>query len=81
MRSLEHHVEDGTGTFRSVGFRLQFGAFRFVDLGDLSGNTLAGIACPVNLLGEVSAYLVAHHGNYDSNIPALVTALCPQASI
>ena len=66
---------------RSVGFRLQFGAFRFVALGDLSGNTLAGIACPLNLLGEVSAYLVAHHGNYDSNMPAVVAALRPQASV
>jgi len=79
--SLEHHVEDGTENFRSIGIRLQFGAFRFVGLGDLSGNKLAGLACPLNLLGEASAYLVAHHGNYDSNVPALLTALRPQVAI
>jgi competence protein ComEC len=37
--------------------------------------------CPVNLLGEASVYLVAHHGNYDSNVPAVLTALRPQVSI
>jgi beta-lactamase superfamily II metal-dependent hydrolase len=79
--TLEHHEEDGTENFRSIGIRLAFGAFSFVALGDLSGNTLGRLACPVNLLGETSAYLVAHHGNYDSNVPALVKALRPQASI
>ena len=79
--SLEDHVEDGTENFRSIGLRLQFGQFRFVALGDLSGDTLTQIVCPVNLLGEASVYLVAHHGNYDSNVPAVLTALRPQASI
>ena len=32
-----------------VGGRdVRFGAFRFLDLGDLSGNTLTGLACPTN---------------------------------
>jgi hypothetical protein len=35
----------------------------------------------VNLLGHASVYLVAHHGNYDSNVPAVVAALRPQAAI
>jgi competence protein ComEC len=79
--SLENHVEDGTENFRSIGMRLQMGEFRFVDLGDLSGNTLGQLVCPVNLVGKASVYLVAHHGNYDSNVPALVQALGPQAAI
>jgi beta-lactamase superfamily II metal-dependent hydrolase len=79
--SLEHHVDDGTENFRSIGVRLQFGEFRFVALGDLSGNTLSKLVCPSNLLGEASVYLVAHHGNYDSNVPAMLTALQPQASV
>jgi len=78
---LEDFAEDGTENFRSIGMVLQFGAFRFADLGDLSGNTLEKAACPRNLLGEVSVYLVAHHGNYDSNVPALVAALRPQAAV
>jgi beta-lactamase superfamily II metal-dependent hydrolase len=79
--SLEYHVEDGTENFRSLGVRLRFGEFRFVGLGDLSGNTLGRLVCPTNLLGEASVYLVAHHGNYDSNVPAMLTALRPQASV
>ena len=79
--SLEDHVEDGTENFRSIGLRLRLGDFRFVALGDLSGDTLGQIVCPANLLGEASVYLVAHHGNYDSNVPALLTALRPQAAI
>jgi competence protein ComEC len=78
---VEDYVDDGTENFRSIGFRLRLGAFRFVDLGDLSGNTLTSLACPVDLLGPASVYLVAHHGNYDSNVPALLAALRPQASI
>ena len=70
---------------RRISDRLGCGSssaqFRFIALGDLSGNTLGKIACPVNLLGEASAYLVAHHGNYDSNVPALLTALRPQVAI
>ncbi|HVH26033.1 MAG TPA: MBL fold metallo-hydrolase [Vicinamibacterales bacterium] len=79
--TLENHVEDGTENVRSIGLRLQMGAFRFVALGDLSGNTLGKLVCPTNLLGRVSAYLVAHHGNYDSNVPAMLTALQPQVAI
>jgi competence protein ComEC len=79
--SLEDQPEDGTENFRSIGIRLQMGAFRFVDLGDLSGNTLGQIVCPINLLGEASVYLIAHHGNYDSNVPAVLAALHPQAAI
>jgi competence protein ComEC len=79
--TLEDHLDDGTENFRSIGLRLQFGAFRFVDLGDLSGNTLGKVVCPVNLLGEASVYLVAHHGNYDSNVPAVLAALRPQVAV
>ncbi|HEY3045800.1 MAG TPA: MBL fold metallo-hydrolase [Vicinamibacterales bacterium] len=79
--TLEDQPDDGTENFRSIGMRLQFGAFRFVDLGDLSGNTLGSLVCPFNLLGQASAYLIAHHGNYDSNVPAVLAALRPQVSI
>ncbi len=78
---LEDHPEDGTENFRSVGVMFRFGRFRFLNLGDLSGNTLTRLACPKDLLGRVSVYLVAHHGDYDSNIPALYGALRPQVAI
>lgn len=79
--NVEDHPEDGTENFRSIGVMFRFGAFRFLALGDLSGNTLTRQACPTDLLGEVSAYLVAHHGDYDTNVPALYAALRPRAAI
>ena len=77
----EDHPEDGTENFRSVGVMLQFGSFRFLALGDLSGNTLTRLVCPRNLLGDTTVYLVSHHGDYDTNVPALYAALRPQAAI
>jgi beta-lactamase superfamily II metal-dependent hydrolase len=79
--NVEDHPEDGTENFRSIGVLFRFGAFRFLVLGDLSGNTLTGLACPRDLLGPVSVYLVAHHGDYDSNVPALYAALRPRVAV
>jgi competence protein ComEC len=79
--TLTHHPEDGTENFRSVGIVLRYGDFRFVDLGDLSGDTLPKLFCPDNLLGEASVYLVAHHGSYDSDAPAVYAALKPRVAI
>ena len=70
-RELEDFPEDGTENYGSIGVLLTYGAFRFLDLGDLSRNTLTRLACPANLLGRVSAYLVSHHGDYDTNVPVL----------
>jgi hypothetical protein len=78
---LEDFVDDGTENQRSIGFVLQFGAFRFLDLGDLSGNALTGLACPRDLVGPVSVYLIAHHGDYDTNVPALYSALRPRVAV
>ena len=61
--------------------RFKFGAFTFLDLGDLSGNTLGALVCPRNLVGQVSVYLVSHHGDYDTDIPAVLTALRPQVAV
>ena len=79
--NVEDQPEDGTENFRSIGVMLQLGSFRFLHLGDLSGNTLTKLACPINLLGEATVYLVAHHGDYDTNVPALYAALRPRVAI
>jgi beta-lactamase superfamily II metal-dependent hydrolase len=75
------HPDDGTENFRSIGVVVRYGEFRFVNLGDLSGNTLSSLVCPNNLLGEASAYLIAHHGDYDSNHHAVYAALQPSVAI
>jgi competence protein ComEC len=66
---------------RSTGFRLQFGKFTFLDLGDLTGPPLYALACPENMVGPVDVYLVAHHGGLDAAAPALFTAFRPRVSV
>ncbi len=66
---------------RSTGFRLQFGQFRFLDLGDLSGEPLYALACPANLVGPVDVYLVAHHGGADAADPATFAAFAPRIAV
>jgi outer membrane protein assembly factor BamB/beta-lactamase superfamily II metal-dependent hydrolase len=79
--TFEVEPADGTENFRSIGLRVKHGEFRFVDLADLMGVTLASLVCPVNLLGEASVYLVPHHGNYDSNVLPVLVALRPRVAI
>ena len=66
---------------RSTGFRLEFGRFRFLDLGDLSGDPLYALACPVGLVGPVDVYLVAHHGGADAADPATFAAFAPRVAV
>jgi beta-lactamase superfamily II metal-dependent hydrolase len=80
-KDLEDHPEDGTENYRSIGVVVRFGAFRFYDPGDLSGNTLTRMACPKNRIGPVTVYLIAHHGDYDTSIPSLYAALRPRVAI
>ncbi|MBM3276241.1 MAG: MBL fold metallo-hydrolase [Candidatus Sericytochromatia bacterium] len=79
--AVEDTPPDGTENYRSIGVMLTLGSFRFLNLGDLSGNTLASLVCPSNLLGTASVYLIAHHGDYDSNLPALYDAVRPRVAI
>ncbi|MBT8108957.1 MAG: MBL fold metallo-hydrolase, partial [Gammaproteobacteria bacterium] len=59
---------------RSVGILLQFGKFRFLNLGDLAGQPLSDLVCPVDLIGEIDVYLVPHHGAADAADPATFSA-------
>ena len=66
---------------RSTGILLRFGRFRFLDVGDLSGGPLRGLACPRSLIGPVNVYLVAHHGGPDAADPAIFAAFSPMVAI
>jgi competence protein ComEC len=66
---------------RSIGIRLRYGAFRFLDVGDLVASRMTDLVCPVNLIGEVDAYLVAHHANSDASLPVVFDAIRPRAAI
>jgi competence protein ComEC len=73
---------DGRGENpRSIGIRLRFGAFRFLDVGDLVASKMTDLVCPANLLGEMDAYLVAHHANSDASLPVVFEAIRPRVAI
>ena len=60
---------------------LRYGAFRFLDLGDLGWNMLWRLACPTPLLDSTDVYLVPHHGGEDVNVPTLLALLHPRVAI
>ena len=66
---------------RSTGIVMQFGRFRFLDIGDLNGQPLYDLVCPVNRVGAVDVYLVAHHGNSTVADPATLAAFQPRAAV
>jgi competence protein ComEC len=66
---------------RSTGFLLQFGGFRFLDVGDLTGDPLFSLACPSDRIGRVDVYLVAHHGGADAADPSVFAAVMPRVAI
>jgi beta-lactamase superfamily II metal-dependent hydrolase len=79
--SFEPRADDPSENARSLGVRVGFGAFRFLDLGDLNWNPLGRLACPNNLVGPVDLYLVPHHTNSDSNVPAFLAAVHPRVIV
>lgn len=66
---------------RSTGVVIRYGAFRFLDVGDLTGEPLFRLACPRDLIGPVDVYLVAHHGGPDVADPAIFAAFRPRAAV
>lgn len=63
---------------RSTGVLVRHGKFRFLNVGDLSGQPLFDLVCPKNLVGPVDAYLTAHHGGADAAEPATLAAFRPR---
>ncbi len=72
---------DATENARSAGILVTFGAFKFLDLGDLTGQKEVALVCPLNPIGTVDLYLVTHHGMDLSNSRAIVDAIRPRVAI
>jgi len=66
---------------RSTGVLVTLGKFRFLDIGDLTGEPLFKLACPRSLIGPVDVYLAAHHGGSDTADPALFAAFKPRTVV
>jgi competence protein ComEC len=66
---------------RSTGILLTYGRFRFLDVGDLTGQPLFELACPRSLVESIDIYLVAHHGGADAADPATFAAFAPRVAV
>jgi len=73
MTMPENYDENG----QSVGFVAKFGAFDFLDLGDLYWFEEHMLACPIDLLGPVDLYQTTHHGLAQSGAAAMVHGITP----
>ncbi len=62
-------LESGENS-QSVGVVIQFGKFRFADLGDLTWNKELALLCPENKVGRIDLYLTTHHGGDLGHDPA-----------
>jgi competence protein ComEC len=72
---------DATENSHSMGILITFGAFRMIDMGDLTKDKDYQLACPVNKIGQVDAYLVSHHGLDQSGSMPFVRAIQPRVAI
>jgi competence protein ComEC len=74
-------AEDKSDNARSIVLLLSYGAFDFLDTGDLTWNVEQKLVCPENLIGEIDLYQVSHHGMNISNNQALLRSIKPEVAI
>ncbi|MXY24267.1 MAG: MBL fold metallo-hydrolase [Acidobacteria bacterium] len=65
----------------SLGYLVSFGAFQFLNLGDLTPDREHALACPENRLGVIDLYQAPHHGGYGAIRPELTGALQPTVMV
>lgn len=73
--------DDKSEDARSIGVVVHLGAFRMVDLGDLTWNKEHELVCPTNLVGPVDVYLTTRHGLNGTGSPAAVHAFRPRVAV
>lgn len=79
--SVQSAAEDPSDNAASIGVLLEFGDFRFLNLGDLTWNVEGRLVCPIDRIGPVDAYQVTHHGLSSSNNPVLLQTVRPTVAI
>jgi len=64
---------------QSAGVLIQYGKFRFSDLGDITWNKELALLCPENRVGKVDLAITTHHGTTVS--PKAIYAMAPRVII
>jgi len=78
-KGVEPKITDEEGENpQSVAIVVEYGKFRFADLGDLSWNRELSLLCPDNMVGKIDLYLTTHHG---SESPAAIAGMSPRVAI
>jgi len=73
--------EDPSDNAKSLGFLLQFGDWKFLDLGDLTWNVEYKLVHPTDKIGKIDVYQTTHHGLEISNNPVVINTVEPRVAI
>jgi competence protein ComEC len=74
----ERQSDDEGENSKSLALVIQFGKFRFADLGDLTWNKELALLCPGNKVGKIDLYLTTHHGGESSKA---IWGMAPRVAI
>ena len=77
----QHPPEQDPDNDQSVGIVVEYGKFRFIDMGDLTWNYEQKLVCPNNLIGKIDLFQTTHHGLERSNSPQFVWAIAPRVAV
>jgi competence protein ComEC len=72
---------DPSDNAQSLGFRLQFGDFTFLDLGDLTWNMESKLVTPTDKIGAIEVFQTTHHGLEISNNAVLIKTIRPRVAV
>jgi competence protein ComEC len=81
VAAIDKDITDIYDNAGSVGLLYEYGKFRMLDLADLLQSVEYKLLCPVNTVGQLSLFMVSHHGFKVSNSPLLYQSFQPKVAI